>query len=36
MDEKELQKTVWLGCRRKKGYYNRHENLLFMQGEEVC
>jgi hypothetical protein len=30
-----IVETVWLGCRRKRGYYKRHENLPFMQSEEV-
>jgi hypothetical protein len=32
MDDQKLQKTVWLGFRRRRGYYNRHENLPFVQG----
>ena len=32
MDDQKLQKTVWHGCRRRRGYHNRHENLPFMQG----
>jgi hypothetical protein len=31
MDDQILQKTAWLGCRRRE-YYNRHENMPYVQG----